>query len=321
MVKQSIWIFLYASFFICLIGCGNDDDTPNAPPQLTVAERLERDEDSITKFFSEYYYVIDSTTVNSNIVKSLVFKKINSEEDKSKPSLASELGKKLRKRTTNFFSTPVDYYVFTEFEGGNTNTAASNVDYVLTNYTGKFIYDNLSFDDRSDFPGNLDLTTTITGFSLGLEGFSGTMGEPVVGDNGFLQYNSDGGLGAVFMPNAIAYNGAAPGNIPLVANRLAFEPIYFSFNVLKVEVADHDGDGIPSKDEDGVPNGTEDGANDGNPRNDDTDGDGLFNYLDTDDDNDGKPTNEEIEVDATTGQITYPDSDSDKIPDYLDRDN
>ena len=42
---------------------------------------------------------------------------------------------------------------------------------------------------------------------------------------------------------------------------------------------DDDGDGIPTEDEDVV-------TSDGDPTNDDSDGDGIPNYLDDDDDND-----------------------------------
>uniref|UniRef100_UPI0030D72828 Calx-beta domain-containing protein n=1 Tax=uncultured Roseivirga sp. TaxID=543088 RepID=UPI0030D72828 len=76
---------------------------------------------------------------------------------------------------------------------------------------------------------------------------------------------------------------------------------------------DTDGDGIPNyldpdDDGDGVPTKDEDVNKDGDPTNDDTDDDGVPNHLDEDDDGDGKSTEEE-----GTG-----DSDGDGTPDYLD---
>tara|TARA_R110000823_G_scaffold284631_1_gene402957 strand:- start:307775 stop:314659 length:6885 start_codon:yes stop_codon:yes gene_type:complete len=76
---------------------------------------------------------------------------------------------------------------------------------------------------------------------------------------------------------------------------------------------DTDGDGIPNyldpdDDGDGVPTKDEDVNKDGDPTNDDTDDDGVPNNLDEDDDGDGKSTEEE-----GTG-----DSDGDGTPDYLD---
>ncbi|NJP06968.1 MAG: hypothetical protein HC837_15785 [Chloroflexaceae bacterium] len=68
---------------------------------------------------------------------------------------------------------------------------------------------------------------------------------------------------------------------------------------------DDDGDGIPTIDED--TNG------DGDPTNDDTDGDGTPDALDSDDDGDGIPT-----IDECPGGFPCPDTDGDGIPDYLD---
>lgn len=58
---------------------------------------------------------------------------------------------------------------------------------------------------------------------------------------------------------------------------------------------------------DGIINALEDLNNDGDPTNDDTDGDGVPDYLDTDDDGDGILTIDE-----------NGDADCDEIPDYLD---
>ncbi len=45
----------------------------------------------------------------------------------------------------------------------------------------------------------------------------------------------------------------------------------------------------------------------------------LANHADSDDDNDGIPTLEEIIINED-GSITFPDTDGDGIPDYLDKD-
>ena len=84
---------------------------------------------------------------------------------------------------------------------------------------------------------------------------------------------------------------------------------------------DTDGDGIPNyldpdDDGDGVLTIAEDLDGDGNPANDDTDGDGTPNYLDNDDDGDGILT--EDEDTNNDGDPTNDDSDDDGIPDYLD---
>jgi hypothetical protein len=72
--------------------------------------------------------------------------------------------------------------------------------------------------------------------------------------------------------------------------------------------------GSPDSDGDGIPDGVEVGADPANPT--DTDGDGIIDAKDDDDDNDTIPT--KLEHD---GSGTAPDSDQDGKPDYLDADD
>lgn len=75
-------------------------------------------------------------------------------------------------------------------------------------------------------------------------------------------------------------------------------------------------------DNDGIPAALEDINNDGDLTNDDTDGDGLPNYLDPDDDGDNVLTaSENANYDAATGLLSPLDTDSDMIPNYLDADD
>lgn len=72
-------------------------------------------------------------------------------------------------------------------------------------------------------------------------------------------------------------------------------------------------------DNDGVPAFEEDINGDGNLFNDDTDGDGIPDFLDTDDDNDNVPTS--VEIVNNDNPNVYPDFDEDGIPNYLDEDD
>lgn len=72
-------------------------------------------------------------------------------------------------------------------------------------------------------------------------------------------------------------------------------------------------------DGDGVPAFEEDLNGDGNLFNDDTDSDGIPDFLDTDDDNDNVPT--AVEIINNENPDEYPDFDDDGIPDYLDEDD
>jgi hypothetical protein len=76
-------------------------------------------------------------------------------------------------------------------------------------------------------------------------------------------------------------------------------------------------------DNDTVPTALEDPNNDTNLANDDTDGDGIPNYLDNDDDGDLILTNLEYVFPRANSQTTLSlgDTDNDNIPNYLDNDD
>jgi hypothetical protein len=74
--------------------------------------------------------------------------------------------------------------------------------------------------------------------------------------------------------------------------------------------------GLVDSDGDGVLDSVEDLNGDGDPTNDDTDMDGIPNYLDTDDDGDGVDTADEDT--NGDGDPTNDDLDGDQIPNYLD---
>ena len=79
---------------------------------------------------------------------------------------------------------------------------------------------------------------------------------------------------------------------------------------------------LTEDDNDGIPADLEDINGDGNLENDDTDGDGLPNYLDDDDDGDNVPTKSEKPDDNGDGNLDdAQDTDGDTIPDYLDDDD
>ena len=90
----------------------------------------------------------------------------------------------------------------------------------------------------------------------------------------------------MFLPSGLAYYNAATATIP------SYSPLVFSFKLYDLKRADQDGDGVLSIDEDL--------NHDGDFTNDDTDGDGIQNYLDIDDDGDGALTKNEIKINGVT---------------------
>ncbi|MGX1025130.1 hypothetical protein [Psychroflexus sp. MBR-150] len=93
--------------------------------------------------------------------------------------------------------------------------------------------------------------------------------------------------------------------------------------VLEIRISNQD-------DNDGIPAELEDINGDGNLFNDDSDGDGIPNFIDTDDDNDNVLTaSEELEalddngnvITDENGDVVYVDTDNDGVPNYLDNDD
>ncbi|MEZ4802759.1 MAG: hypothetical protein R2797_08290 [Gelidibacter sp.] len=79
---------------------------------------------------------------------------------------------------------------------------------------------------------------------------------------------------------------------------------------------------LTEDDNDGIPSELEDINGNGDLTDDDTDGDGVPNYLDDDDDGDNvKTINEEVNYTEANGLANALDTDGDGIPNYLDNDD
>ena len=188
-------------------------------------------------------------------------------------------------------------YYLVEEEG--TTISPTRTDSVLTTYTGMTL-DSLVFDSRKSLIW-LPLTGVITGWSYGFTHYKG--GNKMINpDESF--YYEDYGKGILFIPSGLAYGNT--GSSGIAPNT----PLVFEITCQDVNRADHDNDSILSNLE------TYDG--DTNVRNDDTDSDGIPDYLDADDDNDGVLTKDE---DANgDGNPMNDDTDGDGVADYLDAD-
>ena len=189
-------------------------------------------------------------------------------------------------------------YYYTQNEGVTVNPYPT--DSVLTTYTG-MLMDSTVFDKRRTLTW-FSLANVISGWSQGFTKFKG--GTKVINSDESFDFENQG-KGILFIPSGLAYGKTPQGSIP------ENSPLIFQFTLGLVVRADHDNDGVYSY--------IEDIDGDGRPGNDDTDGDGVPDYLDTDDDNDGILTIDE-DVDGD-GDPTNDDSDNDGTPDYLDNDN
>lgn len=202
--------------------------------------------------------------------------------------------------TENITKDDINYKLYYLKESEGVGESPTRADSVLVTYTGMLL-DSTVFDASSKIVW-LSLTSVIDGWNYGFPNFkSGT--KVVNPDESF--YYENYGKGYLFIPSGLAYGNYEQTFIPKNS------PLVFQITLQDVNQSDDDNDTILSINED------LDG--DGNVKNDDTDGDGVANYLDVDDDNDGILTKDE---DANgDGNPLNDDTDGDGIPNYLDADS
>lgn len=194
-------------------------------------------------------------------------------------------------------------YVLTVREGRG--DSVHRLDKAAVLYKGS-LSDGTVFDSAVTINTAFNLTSVgstagvIPGFREGLIKFKTSEGftDNVSGETVYHNH----GIGAVFIPSGIGYFSSAVSEIP------AYAPVFFRFRVITRSDTDYDLDGVPSH--------LEDLDGDGFGSNDDTDGDGLPNFVDNDDDGDGVLTRyEDIDGD---GDPTNDDTNGNGTPNYLD---
>lgn len=191
------------------------------------------------------------------------------------------------------------YYILVANEG--LGERPTFIDSTLVNFRGNLLDGSLF--DSSVTPLWFDLASVVRGFGLALPEIKSSDNSQV-NEDGSLTF-SNFGVVTVFMPSGIGFKNIPQQGIP------PNSPLIFSIQLFFKIQADHDQDGIPSF--------MEDLNNNLNILDDDTNGNGLPNFSDFDDDGDFILTINEITINAD-GTITFTDCDGDGIPDYLDKD-
>jgi hypothetical protein len=181
-----------------------------------------------------------------------------------------------------------------------TGTAPSNVDGVLTSYKGEYLtrvttsgvtsLTAVPFEEVKYPQQMLSLFSVITGWSEIFPQFK--TGTYTSNTDGTITHN-DFGAGIMFIPSGLGYYAAGSSAIP------TYSPLVFSFKLYEIQRLDHDSDGIPSYQEDLNGDGYMRLLAAGVVNPDDTDGDGIPNFADVDDDGDGYGTKIEIKNPAT----------------------
>ncbi len=294
-MKTHILLFLFVLAFT-FIQC--DDTTRSVIPSLRdYEEQRTADNDSIISFLQSHYYNYEdyADAASGERVEFTIDSLVNAPSKTPMIDQVFEHEVQVKDQDGNFI-THTMYVIPNVKEGvGDSPTIA---DEVYITYKGMFL-DGHSFD-QSDQQVWFTGLSTIQGF-YELYPFIKRGTWEVDSATGLISYDGFG-TAVVIMPSALGYYGSQSGP-------REYAPLIFAIDLYTFASADHDQDSVPTsaEDIDGNRHFTDD--------IDDTDGDGIPNYLDNDDDGDGVLTIDEYDVDEDG---VADDSDGDGTPDYLD---
>lgn len=293
---------------ISIVSCKKDDDNDlvEVPVRDRGEQALEDDEALIAYLQTHFYNEEDFQNPPEGFNYQIKFDSIEGANSDKTPLIDSDL-LSTKKITRNEVEYNIYILKIREGEGPHPTFADST----FQNYRGELL-NRISFDNTAnpvwfDHPGTLSQTNpgiAVVALTETLVEFGGASNFDVNDDN-TVTFTNDFGVGAVFLPSGLGYFNRPQPTIP------TYSPLIFSFQLYKVNQADHDQDGIPSY--------LEDLDGDRIVVNDDSDKDRIPNYLDRDDDGDGTLTRDEIIVKAD-GSVVFPDNNGNGIPNYLDPD-
>ncbi|WP_029033310.1 FKBP-type peptidyl-prolyl cis-trans isomerase [Salinimicrobium terrae] len=298
-MKLNKFLFLYFFTAVFLFSCDKDDDTPEVVPPRDRGEQELTDQAALEEYLDTHFYNYEEfENPPADFDYNIEIDTINADNTDKTPLSQSPL---LETKKFDYEGVEYTYYVLKVREGASEQSQPKFSDSTFVSYEGSFL--NRDVFETSNYPTWHDLTRRLTGFAQALTEFRGASGFDVLPDN-TVEWNNDYGIGAMFLPSGLGYFNTYQEGIP------TYSPLVFTFDLYRVNEADHDNDGIPSW--------REDLDEDELVFNDDTDGDRIPNFLDPDDDGDFIPTLEEISDEDGNIIFPYPDADEDGTPDYLD---
>ena len=248
------------------------------------------DKDSLSSFFTKHYY---DTSIDS--VKALVA---------GQTPLSEDVNLKLMNVSENEIDYELYYYVNNIGSPSIDKGFPKSVDSIFVKYEGFRINNTDSITPRFEIretPIWFTLNSVIRGWAYGFTNFKN--GDNVT-NNGPITFDN-GGNGILFIPSGLAYRNAGTTGLIRSNENLIFYIELYDF----IKDTDHDNDGIPSW--------LEDVDGDGDPRNDDTNGDFFANYLDIDDDGDGVETIDEDANGDGNPANDFIDPNNPTLADYL----
>ncbi len=265
-MNKFLKFFLLISIPVILASC-DPKDTPEVTPLRDYAEQYAADLASLDNFIDTNYMTVDA---NFNVT----FTKIP--VGGTQQSIRNQSSPILKSFTTRVKDDGFDYKIYYISLRDGTQRKPTQVDSVYVSYKGVTV-ENTQFD-ISQTPIWFKLEEVIQGWSDVMPRFKTGTYTSASGQNPVTYDNY--GAGIMFLPSRLAYYSGSVGAIG------SYTPIIFSFKLHELQYRDQDGDGIKSKDE-RLASATDQNLNFDNPIKYDSDGDGIPNMYDIDDDGDG----------------------------------
>jgi hypothetical protein len=304
------YYFILSITTISLFSCSKNNGTAEITPARDYAVQYATDINTIEEYLKTNYITVSAD-------QDVVITKIPA--GGTQESIWDQTTYELKSKDVNLHDIVYKLYYLVLREG--TQDRPTNVDGVLTAYKGEYLEQettaavttlNAKGFEEVKYPQQiLSLFSTITGWGEIFPEFK--TGNFSSNADGTVSY-SDFGAGVMFIPSGLAYFNKGAGTIP------SYAPLVFSFKLYAISRSDMEVkfvNGVAISDPDGIPSYLEDINGDGyiyDYRNtvkyptppadairyaDDTDKDGIPDFLDSDDDGDNYTTKLEIKNLAT----------------------
>jgi hypothetical protein len=300
------YYFILSITTLSLFSCSKNDTTAEITPPREYPVQYTTDITDIEEYLNTYYITVTNNP-GAPDDQDVVFTKIP--VGGTQPSVMSYKGRttfpKLLSRDVSLHDITYKLYYLVLREG--VGEKPTNVDQVFTTYRGEYLTSAIvegvttltttKFEEWKYEPQKPNLFGYIRGWKEIFPQFRA--GNNTSNPDGTVSH-TDFGAGVMFIPSGLAYYASGRDVIP------AYAPLVFSFKLYEIQRLDHEFNsmtGVPSPD--GILSYQEDLDGDGymwtaselpagaiNP--DDTDGDGIPDFLDVDDDGDGYGTRKEI---------------------------
>ena len=292
------YYFILSITTLSLFSCSKDNNTAEIVPPRDYAVQYATDLNDIEEYLKNYYIEDVSPDVDTKITKIPT--------GGTQPSIFSYLNSptfpKLLSREVKLHDITYKLYYLVLREG--IGASPSNADAVLAAYKGDYLsrkteasvttFSATQFEEVKYPQQMFSLLSTRTGWGETFPEFK--TGTYSANTDGTVSY-SDFGAGVMFLPSGLGYYNSGSASIP------AYAPLVFSFKLYEISRLDSDGDGILNYQEDINGDGYMRVLATGVVNPDDTDGDGIPNFLDVDDDGDGITTKKEI---TDANGVVYP---------------